>query len=193
MEAHDEWMSHLGGYDYRTRRAYAPQAIERSVVRIPDHDPQAAWPDAERVLTRTASIECKTASDADHVRNWTMHARYARTKWTQMLVPAYVTTYREGEQTYPVWINGQSGQVYGVKRLSQRKATHTSLALGSVAAFLFLIGVILALVGALLVAPAAIGLLVISLSVVLGLLAPVPAIWAWLRNRNTATDFLIDL
>ena len=184
MEEHDLWMSRLGGYDYRARMVYAAQAIGRSVVRVPDHDPEVAWPDAEHVLNRTASIECKSASEADHVRNWAMHAQYHRLNWTQMLAPAYVTYYGEGEGSYPVWINGQSGHVYGVKVMSQRKATVTSLVTGGAAALIFLIGAILALVGAVLVAPLVIGIVLIVLSLLLGLLAPVPAIWVWLKNRK---------
>ena len=184
MAEHDLWMTRLGGVDYRTRKAYDPQAIERCVVRVPDHDPEAAWPDAEHVLNRTTSIECKSASEASHVRNWAMRAQYQRLNWTQMLVPAYVTYYGEGEGMYPVWINGQSGAVYGVRLVSQRKATVTSVVLGGTAAGLFLLGMILAIVGAALVAPLAIGVILVVLGLLLGLLAPVPAIWAWFKNRK---------
>jgi hypothetical protein len=188
MEDHDVWMTRLHGYDYRARRDYAPQAIERSVIRVPDHDPGAAWPAAEHMLTRTASIECKSASGADHVRNWAMQAKYYHLNWTQMLVPAYVTYYREADGVYPVWINGQSGTVYGVKHLSQRKATIASLILGGVAVFLFLLGAILALVGAAVVLPLAIGAILVVVGILVGLLAPTPAIWVWLRNRGAAKE-----
>jgi hypothetical protein len=184
MSTHDEWMTRLGGYDYRSRKKYSSNAIARSVVRIPDHDTEAAWPDAERMLNRTASIECKSASEADHVRNWKMHARYHNLNWTQMLAPAYVTYYREGEGVHPVWINGQSGRVYGVKYMSQRKATVTSLVLGALAALLFLFGAVLALIGSVLVLPLVIGALLVVLAILLGLAAPVPAIWVWLKTRR---------
>jgi len=184
LQEHDRWMTGLGGYDYRVRRPYTAQAIERSVVRIPDHDPDAAWPDAEYVIDRTTSTECKSASEADHIRNWSMRAKYYHLNWTQMLVPAYVTSYTEGDTTYPVWINGQSGKVYGIKHMSQHKAVVTSLVLGACAAFLFLVGMLLALIGAALVAPLVLGILSVAVGVLLGLLAPVPAIWVWLRNRR---------
>jgi hypothetical protein len=187
MTAHDEWMTRLGGYDYRTRKKYSPNAISRSVVRVPDQDPEAAWPDAERMLNRTTSIECKSASEADHVRNWVMHARYYGLNWTQMLAPAYVTYYCEGESVHPVWINGQSGHVYGVKVLSQGKAATTSLVLGGLAALVFLFGVVLALLGALLPLLLVIGPLLVVLAILLGLAAPVPAIWVWLKNRRIKT------
>ena len=188
LEAHERWMSRLGGYDFRTRKAYAPRAIAHSVVRIPDYAPGAAWMDAESALQRTAEKECQIASEADHVRNWGIEAHYQALHWTQLLVPAYVTYYGEGDGVYPVWINGQSGHVYGIKRASQRKATIASLVIGSVAALGFLLGVLLALIGSALAVPAAIGVVTIAAGLLLGLLAPIPAIWAWIRNRRAERE-----
>jgi hypothetical protein len=184
MEAHDVWMSRLGGYDFRQRKPYARQAIEQSVVRVPDFAPEAAWPDAERALDGLAALECKKASQADHVRNWAMDAQYEALTWTQMLVPAYVTWYREGEASHPVWINGQSGHIHGPKYASGRKAYTTSLIAGGLAALLFLTGMLLVLIGS--AVPPLIGLggLMVIGALLLGLLAPIPAIWAWLRNRS---------
>jgi hypothetical protein len=101
-----------------------------------------------------------------------------------MLAPAYMACYREGERLYPVWINGQSGHVYGIKRMSQHKATVASLVTGGVAALGFLVGVLLATLGAALVAPLAVGTVLIAVSLLLGLLAPIPATWVWIRNRR---------
>jgi hypothetical protein len=176
LEEHERWMARLGGYDYRTRRPYSPNTIAQSVVRVPDHPPEAAWSEAEVAFGRMAAIECKVAIDADHVRNWAMRAEFQEVHWTQMLVPAYVTYYREGDGVYPVWMNGQSGRVYGVKRMSQRKATIASLITGAVALSCFLIGLLLTTVG--------VGVVLVVLSFFVGALAPVPAIWAWLNNRQ---------
>jgi hypothetical protein len=183
MEAHETWMSRLGGYDFRMRTPYAPQAIDRSVVRVPDYDPEAAWPDAEEALDRAAALECKSASQADHVRNWSMNARYNDLNWTQLLAPAYVTWYREGDRSHPVWINGQSGQVYGHKYVSQDRARLASLIVGGLAALAFLIGILVVLIGRE-TTLVALGVVMVIGALILGLAAPVPAIWAWLRNRS---------
>jgi hypothetical protein len=184
LEEHDLWMSRLGGYDYQARKAYSSRAITQSMVRVPDRGPEAAWPGAEQALEHTAAQECRTAAEADHMRNWGMRAEYKGLNWTQLLVPAYVTYYREGDGIYPVWMNGQSGHVYGVKRSSQRKANLASLIIGSVAAFTFLIGVLLALLGGALVTPVAIGTGLVILGLILGIIAPIPAISVWFRNRQ---------
>jgi hypothetical protein len=184
MAEHEGWMSRLGGFDFRSRRPYSARAISGSAVRVPDLPPESAWPKAQSALERTAEAECQIASEADHIRNWSMQARFEDLHWTQMLVPAYVTWYQEDETTCPVWINGQSGHVYGVERLSQRKANMASLIVGAVAALLFMLGGLMALVGAALVAPMAIGVVLIVGSLLLGLLAPVPAIWVWFKNSR---------
>jgi hypothetical protein len=184
MEAHDAWMSRLAGYDLGQREPYIPQAIEHGVVRVPDYAPESAWPDAEQALDGIAALECKRASEADHVRNWAMQAQYEALTWTQMLVPSYVTWYREGDEPHPVWINGQSGHVHGPRYASRRKARTTSLVMGGLAALLFLIGMLLVVIGSAVAVLMALGGLMVIGALLLGLLAPIPVIWAWLRNRN---------
>lgn len=183
MEAHERWMARLGGYDFRERRPYAPQAIDRSLVRVPDYPPDAAWPDAEEALDRAAALECKSASQADHIRNWSMNARYDDLNWTQLLAPAYVTWYREGDRSHPVWVNGQTGQVYGHRYVSHSKARLASLVMGGLAALAFLVGILVALTGTG-TALVGLGVLMVVGASILGLSAPVPVIWAWLRNRS---------
>ncbi len=178
METHQQWMTRLGGYDFRTRQDYSPRAIVQSVVRVPDHAPDAAWMDAETAIGHVAQQECQTAAAADHARNWSMRAEYRDLNWTQMLTPAYITFYQEGDQTCPIWINGQSGQIYGVKLLSMQKALIVSLIIGVLAVLCFLLGLILTLIG--------IGILLILLSLLIGLAAPVPAAWVWIHNRQAA-------
>jgi hypothetical protein len=180
LEEHERWMARLGGFDYRTRKPYSSAAVAYSVVRVPDHLPEAAWSEAETAFERAAAIECKVATEADHVRNWGMRARYAGVHWTQMLVPVYVSHYREGDGAYPVWINGQDGRVYGARRMSQRAATITSLVIAAVALLCFLLGAVLTVVG--------VGIALIALSLFVGVLAPVPAMWAWIHNRRAGRN-----
>ena len=114
--------------------------------------------------------------------------RLLRLNWTQLLAPLYVTYYREGETHYPVWINGQSGRVYGIKVPSQRKANAASLVLGAIAVALFLLAAVIGLVGAVLVAPVAIAVLIGVFALLLALVAPIPAISAWVRTRRASGD-----
>jgi hypothetical protein len=176
LTRHEQWMARLGGYDLRTRKPYSARLIADSVVRIPDYGPDTAWTDAESALNRSAANECQLASGADHARQWSMQAQFADRNWTQMLVPAYVTHYQEGESTYPVWINGQNGHIYGFKMMSMKKAIIVSLVVGILAVLCFLLGLVLTLVG--------VGIVLVLLSLPLGLLAFAPVIWVWTRNRQ---------
>ncbi len=188
LDDHRQLMRRLGDFDMEQRTAYRPEAVHGATVRVPTLETQAAWTGAEMAFVHTAGEECRQAADAHHIRHFTLEAGYHDLNWTLLLLPAYVTWYREGERTWPVLINGQSGRVSGVRRASARKANTTSLVLGGVAAALFLIGGILALLGALLPPVLALGGLLMIIAVMVGIAAPIPAISVWIHNRRTASQ-----
>ena len=188
LEDHRQLLRRLGDFDLEQRTAYQPEAMRGATVRVPTLSPQAAWTGAEMAFVRTAGKECQRAADAHHIRHFTLEAAYHDLNWTLLLLPAYVTWYREGERTWPVLVNGQSGRVSGVRRADARKANTTSLALGGVAALLFVIGAILALSGALLPPLLALGGLVLIVGLMVGIVAPIPAISVWIHNRRTASQ-----
>lgn len=188
LDDHRALMERLGGFDLSQRVGYSPQAVADAAIRIPTLEPRAAWPGAEAALVNAAGAECQLAAGADHIRDFTPEVEYDDLHWTQLLLPAYVTWYHEGEQAWPVLINGQSGRVSGARRASSRKANTASLALGGIAVVLFVLGGLLALAGALLPPAAVVGGLILLVGVLVGLAAPVPAISAWVYNRRSAPD-----
>jgi hypothetical protein len=187
LDDHRQVMSRLGNFDLSQRDDYAPQAANEAAVRIPTLDPQAAWPGAEAAFVRTAQAECQQASGADHIRDFTIQAAYSDPNWTLLLLPAFVTWYEEGEQVWPVLVNGQSGHVSGAKRASARKANVTSLVLGAIALVLFLLGGALSLLGAVLPPIIAVGGVILLLGVLLAVAAPIPAISVWVFNRRSSS------
>lgn len=176
LEKHERWMARLGGYDYRPYKPYSAQMVKDCVIRVPDYAPDAAWMDAEIAIHHTAERECMQAAGADHVRNWDIQATCTHLNWTQMLVPAYVTWYRDGEQTCSIWINGQNGHVDGIRLMSMTKAWIIAAVIAALAILCFLLGVVLTVVG--------IGLLLILFSLPLGLLAFLPPIGVWIHNSQ---------
>jgi hypothetical protein len=188
LDDHRTLMERLGSFDLNQRVGYSPDAVADGTIRIPTLEPEAAWPGAEAAFVQAAGAECQQAAAADHIRDFTPEVEYRNLNWTQLLLPAYVTWYREGEQVWPVLINGQSGQVSGARRASSRKANTTSLVLGGVAVALFVLGGLLALAGALLPPAAVVGGLILVFGVLLGLAAPIPAISAWVFNRRSSPD-----
>lgn len=186
LDDHRRLMARLGDFDMGERVAYSPQAVEGAAARIPSLEPQAAWPQAEPAFVRTAEIDCRRAAGADHIRDFRLDAVYADLNWSQLLVPAYVSWYEEGEEVWPVLVNGQTGRVSGVRRASARKARTTALILGGIGVLLFLLGGLLALLGALFPPLVAVGMVILIIGVVLGLAAPVPPIAVWRFNRRSA-------
>jgi hypothetical protein len=182
LDDHRALMARLGTYDLNQREEYSPEAVTGAAVRIPSLEPEAAWPGAEAALVRTAQAECRQAATADHIRDFAVEAEYSELNWTLLLLPAYVTWYEEGEQTWPVLVNGQSGRVSGARRASAHKANVTSLVLGAIALMLFIVGGLLALIPVI----AAVGIVIAVIGLLLGIVAPIPAIGVWVFNRRSA-------
>ena len=103
-------------------------------MRLTTLEPENAWGGAQAAFVRAAGADCRQAAGADHVRDFRLEATYEDLNWTLLLLPAYVAWYREGDQVWPILINGQSGRVSGARRGSARKANTTSLVLGGSAA-----------------------------------------------------------
>lgn len=184
LDDHRALMARLGGFDLEQRAAYAPEAVRDSAVRAPTRDPQDAWPDAQARFTRAAEADCQQAAAADHIRDFSLQAAYSELNWTQLLLPAYVTWYREGERVWPVLVNGQSGKISGTRRASPRKAGALALILGGLALLLLLPGGLLALAGTILPPVAVIGGVLLIAGAVLALAAPLPVIGVWVHNRR---------
>lgn len=186
LDDHPALMARLGDFDLSQRDDYSPEAVSEAVVRIPSLEPEGAWPGAEAAFVRTAQAECQQAASADHIRDFALEAQYENLNWTLLLLPAYVTWYQEGEQVWPLLVNGQSGRVSGARRASARKANVTSLVLGAVALLLFVTGGLLSLLGAVFAPAVAVGGVILLLGLLLAIAAPAPAIGAWVFNRRSS-------
>ncbi len=186
LDDHRALMGQLGGFDLDQRADYSLEAVAGGVVRIPSLEHEAAWPGAQAAFVHAAGEECRQAADADHIREFALEAEYDDLNWTMLLLPAYVTWYKDGEHAYPVLINGQNGRVNGVRRASTRKANITSFILGVVGVLMFLFGGLMALIGALLPPLAVLGGVILVIGLILAVSAPIPAIGAWMFNRRSA-------
>jgi len=188
LDDHRALMGRLGDFDLSRRAAYTPEAATDAAARVPSLEPEAAWPLAESAFERAAGDECRRAADADHVRDLTLEAEYEDLNWTLLLLPAYVTWYQEGEHVWPVLVNGQSGRVSGARRASARKANVTSLILGGVALFLFVLGGLMALLGAAFPPVAVVGGVLLIIGLLMAVTAPIPAIGVWAFNRRSTPE-----
>jgi len=172
--------AYLGGYDVSRVVAFTPDATAKSAVRVPSLTTQEALPLAETALYRMATADCQRAAGAQHHKAFTLEANYRALKWTQLLLPFYVTYYEDDNgQPIPVWINGQSGHVGGIKRASLRRGWRITRNAGIMAAFIFLTGVLLALLG---VTDA--GSVLMTLGFLAVIVAALPVFWVWQFNQR---------
>jgi hypothetical protein len=188
LEDHRKLMGRLGEYNLSQRSAYTPEVVSDAAVRVPTLEPEAAWPGAQAAFVHAAQAECQQAAGADHVRDFTIDARYSGLNWTLLLLPAYVTWYEEGGQVWPVLVNGQIGHMSGARRASARKARNASLVIGAVALLLILLGGLLSLAGLLFPPLIAVGGVILLVGVAPALVAPIPAIAVWAYNRRSEQE-----
>lgn len=185
LETHSKISAALGNYQMDQSIPYQTTAVERSLVRVPDLPPQDSWQLALRNIAQAAEKECQVAAGAQHSRNFSLQAEYHRQHWTQILLPLYVTYYTD-DQNQPriVSINGQTGQIHGLRLASQKKGWLWAGVSAAIALVLFIIGLILVVIPPL----APVGALFIVLGFMAGAFAIVPAAWPWQWNRRQNSE-----
>jgi len=175
----------LGGYDLRAAVRYDPAALADALVRVPDRTPEAAWPDAQVGVRRRAQDECREAAGADHVRDFRWSPSYSGNNWTLLLLPLYVTHYRDDEGVAQrILLNGQTGQLYGVKRGSAARAQRRALIIGATSLVIFALSLMVALLGLLLPPLLIVGILGAVLALLIGAGALIPIGRVALFNRR---------
>jgi hypothetical protein len=174
-----------GGYNYKKALPYRPDLLGGAFLRIPDRLPKAAWPDAQLSLQQLASLECQKACDAQHIRSFQAQLEYQDQNWTQLLMPLYVTYYKDDEgQPQVLFINGQTGQNGGPRLASQSKGWQIAIIAGVAAALIFMVSLILLAVTALFPLAAPLGVLGTFLSIVIFVFAVYAAVYPWQWNRE---------
>jgi predicted nucleic acid-binding Zn-ribbon protein len=177
----------VGDYRLDKAAAYDKARISRSAMRLPDLPPQSAWPQAQLGLEHAAEQECFKATAAQHIRNYSVKADYENLNWTQMLLPLVVSYYTDDEgKNHPVYINGQSGVIGGMRMASQRKGWQWAGIIAAIAFGLLLLGLLLSVVGLI-----PLGGLVLFVAILVGMAALVPAAWPWQWNRRQMPEKIV--
>lgn len=175
----------VGHYQLNQARAYQPEQVRGSVLRVPDLAPESAWPLAQVNLDEAASAECQQAAGAQHLRNFTLRAEYESLHWTLLFLPLYVSWYTDDEgQTHPVYFNGQSGVIGGTRLASQRKGWQWAGGLLAAAAVIFILALLLGGIGLVFPPGMILGVVLGIAACVVACAAIVPAAWPWQWNRG---------
>jgi hypothetical protein len=189
LENYTSLLNRLGTFDLGQTRNYSHHQLSRSSIRIPNITPEAAWSIAKIKFNKLAAIDCMQASDAQHFDEYNIEAEYSEKNWTQLLLPVYTSAYRdEAGKVFEIMVNGQNGKISGVKRASFPQARNLSLGLAGIALLCFSLGLIFAAGTTLLPILGVISLILFACTLFVGLIAPIPAIWAWNFNQNEASE-----
>jgi hypothetical protein len=176
----------LGQFDLSTALKYTSASLDRASVRVPSLLPEAAWPFAKSGFDRLTANDCQKAAAAQHVDEFTIEAEYENQNWTQLLLPVYTTAYRdENGKVYSILVHGQNGKIFGVRRASQRQARNWSLGIAALALICFVLGLLFAAGTAVAPPLGAISLLFFGAALMIGVISPIPAIWAWNFNQKS--------
>lgn len=185
LDEHAHLMGGLGKYQLDTASRYSATPLKNASIRVPSLLPEAAWPLAKSGFDRLTAKDCQKAAAAQHVDEFVFEADYLEQNWTQLLLPVYTTAYRDEDgKVYPILIHGQNGKIFGLRRASQRQARNWSLGITAVALVCFVLGLLCAAGTALLPPLGAVSLLFFGGALLVGIIAPIPAIWAWNFNKE---------
>lgn len=186
---HEKLTGLVGRYPLDKAVAYDADCLNTELglaaLRVPDLQPESAWPLAQSRLNQAAAEDCRQASGAQHVRSFAVHADYDELHWTQLLLPMYVSYYKDDDgKPQLVYVNGITGAVGGLRLASQRKGWQWAAILAAIAALLFLLGILSFALAVLLPQLSILGVLLVLLALAGGLLAILPAAWPWQWNRG---------
>lgn len=185
LREHAHLLKLVGGYRFEPAVAYKSEQIQGALVRIPDLQQSESWPLAQAELNRLAGQDCLLASGAQHIQHIAWQTSFEEQNWTQILLPLYCSFYKDDQgKIHPVWINGQTGTVGGVRIASQRKGWQVAGLFASAAIVVFLLAALCFLFGAAFPPVMVLGG-VFAILAFLGVgTAIIPAVWPWLWNRR---------
>lgn len=175
----------MGAFKLGEAVEYQVKEIENSFVRLPNRDTKDAWVEATPAIQMAATEECRQASGADHIRQFSWKSQYSNNNWTLMLLPLYTTYYLDAEKVaQPVFIHGQTGQISGVRRASMKRGQRLSLIILVIAVLIFLLSIVLAVASVALPILLVIGVLGFAIALLTAAGAVVPIVLVWQFNRR---------
>jgi hypothetical protein len=184
LSQHGKLVRMIGDFDLKYSIPVSEFELQEIVI-TPELNPQHVWDQAKMQLDQAVENDCEHACDAQHIRGFSISAEYNKQNWTMILLPYIVSYYlsETGDKT-PVYINGQSGRIYGSRFASTRKAL-TWTAIGAIFAFLLFISGILALtLGSILPPLPIIGFIFLAISLIIGFFMILPPIWTLFHNKQ---------
>ena len=178
--------SAIGKYDLQKASAYQADILEGAFVRLPDRPPEDAWSEAKPAFQSAAAEECRQAAGAQHIRQYNWQPEYSDQNWTLLLLPLFASYYKDDEgRSQSVLVNGQSGQINGVRRASMKSGQRAALGMLAAAMVIFVISLVVSAISLVFPPLLALGVigLVFALLLGFGAIFPVASVW-WFNSEN---------
>lgn len=186
LAEHASIVRRLGGWP---TDGAVPATGRPSTIVLPDRDPDEAWPDALDQLAHRVGDDVRRAVAADHVRGVVVRAEWTEREHTWMLLPMYATWYIDGSgQRCAVWIHGVTGQAWGPRRASMRKALGCGAVLATLATGVLAAAGVTLVIGLVVPVLLLVALVLGVLAVPLFVLALWPPLHVWAHNRRERVD-----
>ena len=184
---HERRIKEVGSYSHEAAVSFELPHVGDSVIQLPDHPPESAWPMARSGLDQAAGIECQQAAGGQHIRNFQIEAQYDQVNWSQMLLPLYATYYSDDEgRRHPILINAQTGKTNGMRIASRKKGWLYGGILAGASLILLLLALLLFLLLAVFPPGGAIAAVLAFLAIALGAAAVAVILWPWQWNQRQA-------
>lgn len=148
LEEHDAYAQKLGRFRTESAEPYQGNLVNKALVRLPNRSPEDAWSTVIHEFRAAAIKECEQATSANHIREFKWKADFQNHHWTQMLLPIYTTYYLDDDKkAQMIFLHGQTGNIYGSKRASMKKAKKYALIILAIAAIIGFLSFLLFLGG----------------------------------------------
>jgi hypothetical protein len=190
---HQKRLNQIGNYRLDQAAVYQSNQVIGAALRVPDLQPESAWPSAQSNLNRFAANDCQQACAAQHIRNYTIHASYNELHWTQLLMPIFFTYYTDDASLpRPILINGQAGVIGGIRLASQKKGWRWAGITAGIAAIILILALLCFALGVVIPPLSILGLLLAILALASFVFAVIPAVWPWQWNRKQQDHKIIS-
>ena len=160
-------LQRMQAFDTRALVPYAPSYLAGFLAHAYDVALEPAWEASREEMRAATQQTCRGQASTRRIRNFSMSLDFSDESWRYVLMPVYIAAYQYDGETYQVLVNGQTGDIAGQRPVDWTKVW---LAVGGMLApgvLLGLLGILGAVLGAVLPPSLAAGGIVIVLAFIL--------------------------
>lgn len=108
-------------YDLGNLVPYEPSYLAGIQAQAYDVTLDDAWTQVRARMREQTRKACRDKASSQRMRNFSMNLDFSDESWRYILLPLYLATFRYGEESYQVLINGQTGKIAGQRPVDWRK------------------------------------------------------------------------